>query len=453
MTSVPNHQQLSSGNKLLSLLLILILFSSCGGSKKATKSQYPNGPRPESGQKPKKKDDVVKVPVPKKADTITKPPIHQLPNNAQIPTNRAVQVALLLPFLTDGFSETAAHINPKSEIAIQFYGGLKMAMHDASYENIPIDFNVIDTKASYSETVNLQSNSAVQNADIIIGPYRKKNARLIAQMAVKKGKVMISPFAEIKANTLSGNGTVIETFASLDTYMSAIINHLIQTGNINNIVVLKRKNGADNRAVTSLEHAYQQATKGQALTPLKVMEVDQSDLAFEELDLKEMLTIKPNTIFIIPVWKSTNYVTSIVRKIYVSRDPEESPTVIGMPQWIKFKNLDFQKLNDLHTYIPSADVIIRDEKTKAFERRYYETYSTLPEKNAYKGYDVGNYLVQLIKANKAGSFSVPNSQGLFVDYKFTEEYNNPSDNLDNQPVMFKNNYVKMLQLRDYKLHE
>ena len=104
-------------------------------------------------------------------------------------------------------------------------------------------------------------------------------------------------------------------------------------------------------------------------------------------------------------------------------------------------------------YIPSADVIIRDEKTKAFERRYYETYSTLPEKNAYKGYDVGNYLVQLIKANKAGSFSVPNSQGLFVDYKFTEEYNNPSDNLDNQPVMFKNNYVKMLQLRDYKLHE
>ena len=451
MTSVPNHQQLLNGNKLLSLLLILFLFSSCGGTKKATRTQYPNGPRPESGQHPKPKDkDVVKTPMPKKADTITQPPIHTLPNNNKIPSDRAVQIALLLPFLTNEFSETAEHIKPKSEIAIQFYAGLKLAMQDASFDNVPIDFNVIDTKASYSETQNLQSNSALVNADIIIGPYRKKNAGLIAQMSVKKGKVMISPFAEIKTNTLSGKGTVIQTFASLDTYMNAIILHLMKTGGINNFVVLKRKNGADNRAITSLQKAYKLVN---SLEPMKVIEVDETDLGFDDLDLKEMLTLKPNTIFIIPAWKSQNYVTSIVRKIFVSRAPDESPTIIGMPQWMKFKNLDYQKLNDLKTIIPSADVIHRDTQTKAFERRFYETYGTLPEKNAFKGNDLGKFLVQLIKTNQAGSFSVPNTDGLFVDYHFAEEYNNPSDNLDNQPVIFKNNHVKMLKLVDYKLQE
>ncbi len=450
MTSALNHQQLSNGNKLLSLLLIIFLFSSCGGSKKATSTHYPNGPRPEAGQHPKPKKDVVKTPTPKKADTITRPPTHILPSNVKIPSDRPVRVALLLPFLTNEFSETAEHIKPKSEIAIQFYAGLKLAMQDASYSNVPIDFSVIDTKASYGETVNLQSNSAVINADIIIGPYRKRNASLIAQMALKKGKVMISPFSEIKTNTLSGKGTVIQTFASLDTYMNAIIAHLLKTGGINNFVVIKRKNGADNRAVTSLQDAYKSAN---SLEPLKVIEVDESDLGFDDLDLKEMLTLKPNTIFIIPAWKSQNYVTSIVRKIFVSRAPEESPTIIGMPQWVKFKNLDYQKLNDLHTIIPTADVIHRDAQTKAFEKRFYEAYGTLPEKNAYKGFDLGNFLIQLIKTNKAGSFSVPNTQGLFVDYHFTEEYNNPSDNLDNQPVIFKNDYVKMLKLVDYQLQE
>ena len=454
MTSVPNHQQLLSGNKLLSLLLILFLFSSCGGSKKATRTKYPNGPRPESGQVPKKEGkDVVNAPIPKKTDTITNPPIHTLPNNDKIPTDRPVKVALLLPFLTNEFTETAANINPKSEIAIQFYGGLKLAMQDASYQDRPIDFTVIDTKASYSETVNLQSNSTLMDADIIIGPYRKRNAGLISQMAVTKGKVMISPFTEIKTNTLTGNGTVIQTFASLETYMNAIINHLIKTGNVNNIVVLKRKNGADNRAVISLQNAYKLANNGLALEPSKVLEVDETDLAFDELDLKEILTINPNTVFIIPVWKSQNYVTSIVRKIFVSRDPEKSPTIVGMPQWMKFKNLDYQKLNDLHTIIPSADVLIQDDKAKSFARRYFETYGTLPEKNAYKGFDTGNFLVQLIKTNKTDVFTVPNSQNLFVDYHFTEGYNNPSDDLNNQPVIYKNNHVKMLRLMDFKLQE
>jgi len=355
-----------NGNKLLSLLLVLFLFASCGGSKKATRNQNPNGPRPEAGQHPKPKDkDVVKIPVPKKVDTITNPPIHTLPSSDKIPSDRPVNVALLLPFLTNEFSETADHIKPKSEIAIQFYAGLKLAMHDASYDNVPIDFTVIDTKASYGETVNLQSNSALNNADIIIGPYRKRNAGLIAQMAVKQGKLMISPFTEIPTNSLSGNGTVIQTFASLDTYMNAIISHLIKTGNINNIVVLKRKNGADNRAVTSLQNAYKAVN---SIEPLKVLEVDESELGFDDLDLKEMLVLKPNTVFIVPVWKSPKYVTSIVRKIFVSRAPEASPTIVGMPQWMKFKNLDYQKLNDLHTIIPTADATVQNDKTKAFQR-------------------------------------------------------------------------------------
>lgn len=453
MISVPNHQQPLNGNKLLSLLLIIFLFSSCGGSKKTTKSTYPTGPRPESGQKPKKDKDVVKIPVPKKVDTFTRPPIHTLPNKATIPSSGPVKVALLLPFLTNEFSETAEHIKPKSEIAIQFYAGLKLAMHDASYDNVPIDITVLDTKASYGETVNLQTNSSLIDADIIIGPYRKRNAGLIAEMAVKKGKIMISPFAEIKTNTLSGNGTIIQTFASLDTYMEAIINHLIKTGNIANIVILKRKNRADDRAVTSLQNAYKLANGGQVIEPLKELEVDETDLAFEELDLKEILTIRPNTVFIIPVWKSQNYVTSIVRKIFVSRDPEELPTIIGMPQWMKFKNLDYQKLNNLHTIIPSADVITRNQKTKSFERKYYETYGTLPKKNAFKGFDLGNFLVQLIKTNRAGAFSVPNTKDLFVDYQFTEGYNNPSDKLDNQPVIFKNNYVKIYKLSNFRLQD
>jgi len=61
--------------------------------------------------------------------------------------------------------------------------------------------------------------------------------------------------------------------------------------------------------------------------------------------------------------------------------------------------------------------------------------------------------VQLIKTNQAGTFSVPNTEGLFVDYHFTEGYNNQSDNLDNQPVIFKNDFVKMLKLADYRLQE
>lgn len=454
MTLAPNHRQPLNGSKLLSFLLVIFLFVSCDPSKRATKTSYPRHPIPESGQTKPTKPEVVKNQPTTKKDTIPKTPTNPLPTNHQIPDQGAVKVALLLPFLTNNFSETDDHIQPKSEIAIQFYAGMKLALYEASYEQLPIDITVLDSKASYSETVNLQSNPAVAEADIIIGPYRKKNANLIAQTAVRKGQIMISPFSDIQPQLLSGNGAVIETFASLDTYMQAIVKYLIQSGNINNAVIVKRKNGADDRATNSLQNAFKAANGGQVIAPLKELEVDQADLSFEKLELKETLEITPNTVFIIPVWKSPNYVSSIVRKIFVSRSPEASPTIIGMPQWISGKNnLDYQKLNDLHTIIPAAEVIHRSTPSKSIENRFYQAYGTLPDKNAYKGYDLGKYLIQLIRANRQSALTVPNSTGLLVDYRFTEGYNNPTDELKNQPVIFKNNFVKMLRLEDYQLTE
>ena len=450
MTSVPNHQPLLSGSKLLSFALVILLFVSCDPTKKTRKTNYPNGPRPESGQHPKPKDkDVVSLPTPKK-DTTVIPPTQTLPE-ANFPENRTVKVALILPFLTNKFSESATTIQPKSDIAIQFYAGLKLALDDASYQNIPIDFTILDSKASYSETLNLQSNPAVLNADIIVGPYRKRNTALMAEFAAKKGQIMFSPFSVIQPTALSGNGTVIQTFTGLDAYMQAIVQHVLKSGDIANTIIIKRNDGSDSRAVKSIQDAYKLASGGQVLDPIKEISTDPTDLAFEELDLKEILAIKPNTVFIVPVWKDANYITSIVRKIFVSRDLEESPTIIGMPQWISFKNIDYQKLNDLHTIIPTADVITQTDETKAFAKRYHQAYSTFPGKNAYKGFDFGRYLVQFVKANRQGAFSVPDANALFINYQFSEAYKQPTDDMNNRPVLFKNNYIQMMTLEQYHL--
>ncbi len=450
MTSVPNPRPLLSGNKMLSFLLVFLIFISCDATQRAKKTTYPNRPIPEKGQHPKpKKDDTATTPSPKQ-DTIVKPPVQTLPDGT-LPNNRAVKVALILPFLTQQFNESATNINPKSDIAIQFYAGLKLAMEEASYDQVPMDISVIDSKASYSETLNLQSNPDVINADIIVGPYRKKNAGLMAEYAVKQGKIMFSPFSEIQPTALAGKGRVIQTFAGLETYMKAIVKHLIQTGDIANTIIIKRKNGQDNRAVNLLQKAFQQTGGIKSIPTIQELEVDQSDLGFDKLDLKEILAVKPNTVFIIPVWKSPKYVTSIVRKIFVSRDPEESPTIVGMPQWVGFKNMDYQKLNDLHSIIPTADVIAQDASTKAFAKKYYQAYHTLPGKNAYKGYDFGRYLVAFVKANRNGAFTLPDATNLFNNYHFKDTYNQVTDDLNNQPVLYQNDFVRMLRMENYQL--
>ncbi len=447
MTSVPNLQPLLSGSKYISFWLIVLVLFSCDPAKRAHKNTYPNGPRPEHGTipKPKKKDPVVikkpkKEPIPEVPNT--------LPNDEGRYAGGQVNVAVLLPFLTNKFNESDAEINAKSQIAIQFYGGFKLALEEATINDVAINVNVLDTKASASETISLLDNPSVQTADIIIGPFRKKNAATVAEHAVKKGQVLFSPFREIDDQSLKGKGFVVQTFVGLDTYMEGITKYLIESDNTSNVVVIKRKSGADSRAVASLRKAYGASLGSGFMKPLKEIEVDDTDLSFDALKLKEMLMLNPKTVFVIPVWKGANYVSSIVRKIFVSRnqDSDIMPTLVGMPQWLSFKNADYEKLNALNTLIPTADILNVDKATQTFAKRFHTSFGSIPDKNAYKGFDVGRYLLQFVEANTQGVFTVPNVKDLFLGYEF-EDFSN----LSSQPIVFKNKLVKIWKLEDFRL--
>lgn len=80
----------------------------------------------------------------------------------------------------------------------------------------------------------------------------------------------------------------------------------------------------------------------------------------------------------------------------------EDIVVYGMNMWLDFEQLDFEYFEKLKLHVSSASYMDpNDERVKQFKQKYFQSYGTVPNDEAYLGYDVMLYFgKQLAKYGK-----------------------------------------------------
>jgi ABC-type branched-subunit amino acid transport system substrate-binding protein len=411
MTSVPNHPQRLSGNnfvayKNISLFLLASLFfmlSSCDALKKV--------PREDKSKENEELEEIKGSRVYNPAsgkweepsapastmDTIawTEPSIDVAPPMTSDGSGDGsgdgigvkkdeYNVAILLPFMTNNFEDLDGRINQKSELAINFYGGMQMAFSELS------EVSVHDTQASESVVSELLENEKVACADLIIGPISKNNLKLVAEYTKAKKKPMVSPLSP-STSIAKDNPYYLQVSPGLEEHCKTISRHALDKYKPEQLVLVCRNKKAETNRLQYFQTANQEHAGKSNVDPLKEFIVTDASIDFSEMDITPYILSGKTTVFIVPSWSNESFIYSLMRNVSIAKG-KNKVVFYGMPQWMNFEQISYDYFENLNLHVSSdTDINSDSDEVKRFKQNFYYKFGSLPEEEAYVGYDVMRY--------------------------------------------------------------
>ena len=503
MISAPSHRPLLNGNKLLILALLGLFISSCALFQKAEPEEEPEevgeeldplpGTKvydPETGtmvvvdETPVDDMDTIKW---KEIPTDSIPPIEsgdQMAQEEQTSGNASeliergdygteyytsYNVVLMLPFLGNRFNPDAPRIYDNSYWALNYYGGVKMALDELKdRNNIKLNLTVMDSEASTRKVSNLlNSRSELFNAHMIIGNYRSDNADLVAAFAQRNGITYVSPHTA-SARVGQSNPNYVQVSPTLRTHCEVITQHARKTYGRRNVVLIARDKPVETARFNYFQNEnfrLEGATADSVM--LREYVVEGNDDKFDNINLSQFISPGDTTVFIVPSWSSETFIYALLSQAKLAqsegmgeeRTPQDSQgshvVFYGMPQWQRYDRLDLNLYEDLNVHI-SSDTYLDpyDSDIKFFQRRFFERYSQPPGDEAYLGYDVMRYFGEMIyKHGTKFQYRLDQEPAslLHTRFRFDRVVKAMNGRTENLPIeRFENKFVNILKFEDYQ---
>jgi hypothetical protein len=363
-------------------------------------------------------------------------------------------VALLLPFLSNRFDQSAGLIDSNSLWAIHFYAGAKLASEDLSDEGVNLQVKVMDTNADPSAVGQLLASSQeLRAAHLIIGPYQRDNVVRLAEYAQLNNKVLVSPYAA-DAWPRGANPNFIQMSPSLRTHCEAILEHALSHFEPSRILLAVRHDERERERLGYFQQAFaRRAAAGAAAAPkLDEFVVGPEGLdGLADTDWRRLFEGRDTLLLIVPSWDEA-FVAGLLEKVEFFAYPDHEVVVYGMPQWMHFENIDLDYFERLSVHLSSNYFI--DElapRIQFFRRLYYSRYAVPPPLEAYLGYDTMLYFGRMLKKHGVRfqhQLRREPAQYLHTRFQF-EPVIDPAAAAATPPIQrFENKHVNILKFQD-----
>lgn len=485
MTLVQNLRLLSSGNRILCFLaLILLGTSSCEMFRKAQTDDKVAEDRTELDEvqgsgtyNPETGEYEPSTTVSSEVDTVKWtvdpdqiPPITSDATEIAYPDGNTdgpfggksegsseklgtYNIAVLLPFFGNRYN-TSGTIDKASLQALNFYGGMKIAFEELQRQGVDINATVHDTKGSETVTQALMNSAEVTNSDLIIGPFRKNNIKVAGQKAKDLQVPFVSPLSA-SSGVAKDNPYFIQVSPYLQTHCQAITQHARKRFKPEQIVLIARNKKAEISRFNYFQDENKKIEGSDEAERFQEYIVTGEEMNFDEIDVTPYLSEGDTTVFIVPSFSSRNFIYGLLLQIYNTKG--NSPIVIyGMPQWMSFEPPSFDYYELLNLHVSSANFV--DGQTNAvkdFQRKFYNRFGTLPDDKAYSGYDVTMYFGKMIEKHGTRfqeKIDVERDEYLNTKFEFVREVPLSAALQEDftQTNLYENKHVYILKFQDYQ---
>jgi LysM repeat protein len=297
-----------------------------------------------------------------------------------------IKVALLLPFYLD-LNDTLMLNNgkhliyPKSNTALDFYFGFKLALDSLIKLGYQIDLMIQDVPND-SVFEALLENNILYDREFIFGPiYIRQFEELAKRYGYDRNKKLISPlsYKSVEGNYLN----VYQSIPLSKVQLDALTDRLLYNFRNDYIVILGQKEEED-----LFKYAKSKLSKQILEKRCHALLFEESDLSNREL-LKEKLNVDRNVLLV-----PSNDRSFVSRLLPILGSMEDTSfTVFGMDTWNRFNNIDFYDLEKLNVHIPQT--FIQDTSTfyTDFIELYFANYHSFPDKYGYCAYQQALYFL------------------------------------------------------------
>jgi len=280
----------------------------------------------------------------------------------------------------------------KSFSFISFYEGAVLATQAFNAKDIKINVNVFDVTEDENTAVRLVNSGKLKDADMIVGPLFSRSFKVMSDYAKQQEIFIINPLSE-RDNILIDNPYVIKITPSEKVQLQSLLRYVTKDEGIKQRILIVSDDSFPNEKERSEQAKLFFETYCSHLPPPVFVDISKDKFQNFSVLLSDT---KRNAI----VYLSNNqiFVTEILSQVS-KRENSFDDVLYCLQRLPQFDLTEIQYLNDLQTHYTSSFFVDYDnERVKKFERLFFATYHTIPDNNAYIGYNVMSYVLAVLSA-------------------------------------------------------
>ncbi|MEM9546132.1 MAG: ABC transporter substrate-binding protein [Bacteroidota bacterium] len=454
MISVRNHLRQLSGNKIMVLLVLAFLISSCGGTDKGVRrSSKSRTAKVKSNTKvtgAKKRKKVKEVEWTEGKDD-KKPPIQNKPEASyeqpEIIKESVYDITYFIPFDANNYLNSAQ----KSDRFVQYYCGMLVATNILEREGVNLNIKVVDEKKRKFETILKEEVNST--TDAIVGPYSRNSLKMAAEYAKSKEIPLVSPW-QASSKVAEENPFYVQLRPNLDEHYYSIFEDVKKNFDKEQVYIVGRNtNVKDVKRIRKLQRMAKDVwgESEEDILQEQILIQDSIDVGITAFD--SIFTEEKPLVFIIPNWsfEDESFIYGALRRLSVEKGLS-NVIVYGMPIMMESEKINFDYYSSLNMRVARSKFVDeRDLDVSRFKRDFVNTYGALPTDDAYEGYDnlmfVGRNLHEY---GKNFQYYLHEDQGYYLQAGYSVEQTRKDSSSDAPRSIdyFENKNVDIIEFKD-----
>ncbi|MBP5483795.1 MAG: LysM peptidoglycan-binding domain-containing protein [Bacteroidales bacterium] len=339
-----------------------------------------------------------------------------------------VDMSLILPLHTAGST---------SELNMDFYSGVLMALKDLEAEGVKIQAHIYDLSEG------LPSTDALLRSDFVLGPIASRDLEAILQRV--DGKVpVISPLDQ-KAGVLSAYyQNFIQVPSAVDNQYDDLAQWLKEDAEEDDRIILITEKGATN---VTAPVAIRSAMARRELTYDIINYAIVEGRGIPAVLTEKMTDDGVNRIVVAS--ESEAFIGDVVRNIGIMLGKGYDVVMYAPSKVRTFDTIESSAYHDASLHICSSYFAdYSAPEVDAFVRAYRALFRTEPSQFAFQGYDTARYFIVRCAGHGYAwtrRLGAERSSGLHTDFLFDTDGSNNHHNIAVRRIFFRKDYTTTLE--------
>ena len=321
---------------------------------------------------------------------------------------------------------------------IQFYEAMLLAAEDisAQYPQVKINFYVEDIENSTQLTEFLKTEK-LENADMVIGPFRGKEFSELCQYAKGKNILLVNPFS----STFESGNVPAYKAATANNYLGeSFAVYLLEKYPNANIIFANYQSENETKQIGAYRSGMQKIFNeyGKSVT-IQEVNIKSSGISGIKSAMNNM-----GENFLFTFFEGELTVTNFTQNLYAAN--MENLTLVAPEKWLEYDNIETEYFMKLKThYVSQYFVNYSNPKVIRFIDAFRNAYHIEPtlRQFAFQGYDFTYYfLSKLCETGTAFNSWDNNNNLLSTKFKFMPSPANKN--------MLENTFSHIFKLKNYK---
>ncbi len=325
-----------------------------------------------------------------------------------------------------------------SEMNMDFYSGVLMAVKDLEAEGVKVNMNVYDLNAGIPPINDLVK------SDFILGPVASRDLEAILQRV--EGRVpIISPLDQKAAGLSVHYKNFIQAPSATDHQYEDLAQWLKEDLQPAEKVLLITEKGAGNvTAPVAIRSALARREMTYDILNYAIMEGRSIPTT-----LTEIMAGKDSLNRVVVATESEAFMGDVVRNLGIMQSKGYRIVMYAPSKVRTFETIEGTAYHDASLHISTAyHVDYTDPQVERFVHQYRALFRTEPSQFAFQGYDIARYfVVRCIRYGKDWTrmLGMERSSGLHTDFLFIPDENGNQHNRAVRRILFEPDYTTSLK--------